>query len=136
MAARDRRRRVGAVPPARFGAGAFPARGESLRAARKLESLIKLWDVEPANELLSEPTKNEAYLAARPGVAYALYFTNGGSVGLDLGKAAGPFDVRWIDIGTGDWARRETIQGGSVVTLKAPAKGHWVAAIVRPTPTR
>ena len=33
----------------------------------------------PANELLSDRAENEAYLAARPGQAYALYFTDGGS---------------------------------------------------------
>jgi hypothetical protein len=128
---------IGGAASARFhrpdsGLGLSQPAVNSLRAARKLESLIKLWDVEPASELLSERGKNAAYLAARPGVAYALYFTSGGSVGVDLRQAAGAFDIRWIDIGTGDWARRETIQGGSVVTIKAPATGHWVAAIVRP----
>ena len=94
------------------GLGLSEPAANSLRAARKLESLIKLWDVEPANELLSERATNEAYLAARPGVAYALYFTNGGSVGLDLRKAAGavrrPLDrYRHRRMG-----QRERIQGG------------------------
>lgn len=61
---------------------------------------------------------------AELGRAYALYFTDGGSVGLDLDGAPGRFDVRWIDIGTGDWGKRDTIQGGSVVTVSAPARGH------------
>ena len=103
----------------------------AVHAARKLESAIKLWDVKPANELLSERAANEAYLAAKPGRAYALYFTNGGSVGLDLKAAAGAFDVRWIEIETGEWGKRETIAGGSVVKVNAPGKGHWAAAIVK-----
>ena len=127
---------IGGAAAARFhrpdsGLGLSRPGANSIRAARKLESLVKPWDVEPANELLSQRATNEAFVAARSGVAYALYFTNGGSVGLDLTKAAGPFDVRWIDVGTGDWARRETIRGGSVVTIHAPATGHWVAAIVK-----
>jgi hypothetical protein len=96
-----------------------------------LESLIKLWDVSPAQELLDDRSENEAYVAARPGAAYALYFTDGGSVGLDLGRAQGRFEIRWIDIGTGRWGKRETVSAGAVAVIRAPAQGHWVAAIVK-----
>lgn len=64
-------------------------------------------------------------------MAYALYFTDGGSVGLDLTRAPGRFEARWIDVASGDWGQRETIDGGSIVTLNAPAKGHWAVAIVK-----
>jgi hypothetical protein len=39
--------------------------------------------------------------------------------------------VRWIDIGTGEWAKRETIEGGGLAAVTAPGKSHWVAAIVK-----
>jgi hypothetical protein len=43
--------------------------------------------------------------------------------------------VKWINIATGQWAKgekiEEEIEGGSTVNIKAPAKGNWVAAIVR-----
>ena len=64
-------------------------------------------------------------------VADALYFTDGGAVGLDLKKHAGAFDLQWINIATGTWAGREVLQGGRVVRIKAPAKGHWAAAVLR-----
>jgi hypothetical protein len=127
---------IGGAASARFhrptsGLGLSEPAVAAIKAGRKLESLIKLWDVEPANQLLSDRAENEAYLAARPGVAYALYFTNGGSVGLDFKDASGRFDVRWIDIATGAWGKRETLNGGSVATVTAPAQGHWAAAIVK-----
>ena len=127
---------IGGAASARFhrpdsGLGLSPPAANSIRAARKLDSLVKPWDLQPANALLSDRAENEAYLAARPGRAYALYFTDGGSVGLDLRKAQGPFEVRWINIGTGEWDQRATLQGGAVGTIAAPAKGHWVAAIVK-----
>ncbi len=127
---------IGGAAAARFhrpdsGLGLSAPAIASIKAARKLESLIKLWDVEPANQLLSDRENNEAYLAAKAGQAYALYFTDGGAVGLDLKAATGSFDVRWIDISTGEWGKREPIQGGSTVTITAPAKGHWVAAITK-----
>jgi hypothetical protein len=59
----------------------------------RADGQIKFWDITPQMDLLSERERNEAYLAARPGEYYALYFTNGGSVDLDLSGAKGSFDV-------------------------------------------
>lgn len=113
----------------------------SIRAARLLEERIELWDVTPQMQLLSDREPNEAYLAAKPGKQYALYFTDGGAVGLDLTEAPGTYDITWISISMGivvETARRlgyrptdKTIEGGGVVTLTAPYKGGWVAAIVK-----
>ena len=90
---------------------------------------------------LSNREGNEAYLAAKPGERYALYFTDGGSVGLDLSAATGSFDVTWISVSMGIPTRtsaaggyrlmKKTIEGGSVVTISAPYKGGWIAAIVK-----
>jgi hypothetical protein len=91
--------------------------------------MMKLWDIEPANELLADREDNEAYLACNPGKAYALYFTDGGEVGLDLRKDRGRYSLRWIDIRTGQWRGERSINGERIVTIKAPGKGHWVAVI-------
>ncbi len=128
---------IGGAASARFhrpdsGLGLSKPAANAVRAARKLETLIKAWDVEAANNLLSQREDNEAYLAAQPGKAYALYFTNGGEVGLDLTQAPGKYDLRWIDIARGEWGDKQTIEGGRIVKIKAPGKGHWVAAIVAP----
>lgn len=127
---------IGGAASARFhrpdsGLGLSASAVASLHAARKLESLVKLWDLQPANHLLSDRAPNEAYLAARPGFAYAIYFTDGGAVGLDLKDTADRFDLRWINIATGEWGNRESLDGGSVVTVNAPAKGHWVAVFLK-----
>lgn len=113
----------------------------SIKAARILEDRIKLWDVTPHMELLSGRESNEAYLAAKPGKSYALYFTNGGSVQLDLSDTEGPFNVTWISVSMGITTRtsaagryhpmENTVQGGQVITIAAPYKGGWVAAIVK-----
>ncbi|MBN2377844.1 MAG: hypothetical protein JXD22_15715 [Sedimentisphaerales bacterium] len=113
----------------------------SIMAARILEGLIKFWDITPQMGLLSSRESNEAYLAAKPGESYALYFTNGGSVGLDLSGAKGTFDVTWISVSMGVRVEtsaaggynlmKKTIEGGGVVTISAPYKGGWVAAIVK-----
>jgi len=113
----------------------------SIKAARILAGLVPMWEVTPRMDLLSGRSPNEAYLAAKPGIFYALYFTNGGSVGLDLSDAPGEFEITWISVSMGITVRTsarggyrlmdKTLRGGRVVTLSAPYKGGWVAALVR-----
>jgi hypothetical protein len=113
----------------------------SIRAARILEDQMKFWEITPQMELLSGREANEAYLATKPGERYALYFTNGGSVGLDLSEAPGTFSITWISVAMGRTVASSqrggyrlmdgTVQGGGVVTLTAPYKGGWVAALVK-----
>jgi hypothetical protein len=127
---------IGGAASARFhrpdsGLGLSEPAVHCLQAARKLESLIPLWTVAPAQSLLHDRDANEAYLAAQPGAAYAVYFPNGGQVGLDLTDAQGSFDARWINIETGDWGAKQSLRGGQVASLSPPGKGHWAAAVVR-----
>ncbi|MCA9192831.1 MAG: hypothetical protein KDB03_13740 [Planctomycetales bacterium] len=113
----------------------------SIKAGRLLEEQIKFWNVSPHMELLGDREPNEAYLAADPGNSYLLYFTNGGSVSLDLGGSPGHFKVTWISLSMGipvdttsEQNKRKatmSVEGETKVTLTAPYKGGWVAAIVR-----
>jgi len=127
---------IGGTASARFhrpdsGIGLTDKAKASLSAARKVESIIKFWDVEAANDLLTDRESNEAYLAAKPDHAYVLYFTNGGSVGLKLDDTIGSFKLRWINIGTGDWAGESNIEGGKTQIIQAPDSGNWVCVITR-----
>jgi hypothetical protein len=126
---------IGGAASVRFhrpdsGLGFSDKAAASIRAGRKLESLVKLWDVKPANDLLRDRSDNEAYAAADAGKAYALYFPDGGSVEIDLRGHDRAFDIRWIDIASGEFGPRGKLSGGNWVRLDAPAKGHWAAAIV------
>jgi hypothetical protein len=102
-----------------------------IRAGRKVEQNVRFWDVEPRMGLLSDRETDEAYLSALPGEKYVLYFTEGGSVGLDLTGHRGRFQLRWISIRTGDWADKTVVSGDKVVTINAPSKAPWVATVVR-----
>ncbi len=109
------------------------ARG-CIMAVRELEQRIKLWDVEPHMALLKDRRPNTAYLAAKPGEQYALYFTHGGSVGLDLSDDDGEFGLTWISVTEGrvyEPQKAPEIRGGGIVKIDAPFKGGWVAAIVK-----
>ncbi len=123
------------------GSGLTERTTGSIKAARLLETLMPFWELTPRMDLLSARQSNEAYLAARPGKQYALYFTHGGSVGLDLSAAPGRFEITWISVSEGVTTRttsarvyartEQSIEGGRVVTLSAPYKGGWIAALVR-----
>ena len=102
-----------------------------IRSARKAESLVKLWDVDPHMELLGNRAENEAYLAAKPGEKYILFLTDGGSVELDLTGFDGRFSGRWINVHTGEWGQDLALDGGGAATVSAPGEGPWVAALVK-----
>ena len=106
-----------------------------IRATRKVETKVRFWDVEPRLDLLTDRQPDEAYLAAHPGHAYILYFTQsgGGSVGLKLGgRRDTTFELGWVNVDTGEWGPRTTVSGGRTVTIDRPnASAHWVATIVR-----
>jgi hypothetical protein len=127
---------IGGAATARFhrpssGQGLSELSIASVRAARKLEAIMKPWDIEPANKLLTDREENEAYLACKRGKAYALYFTDGGEVGLDLRKVRGSYSLKWIDLKAGRWKGEDSIIGKKIVAIKAPEKGHWLAVITR-----
>jgi len=107
-----------------------PARA-IISAIRKLESQMKMWEIEPHLELLENRETDEAYLSADPGKKYALYFTDGGSVGLDLKDCKQSFKLKWLDLKTGNWGNEITVNGGGVVQISAPGKGGWLATIIR-----
>jgi hypothetical protein len=103
----------------------------SIKAARLWESQMRPWDLKPSNELLRDRSPNEAFAAAAAGRAYVVYFTDGGSVGLDLTAAPGTYQLRWMEIASASWNGRTTIDGGQLCELRAPAKGHWLATLVK-----
>jgi len=100
-----------------------------IRSARKAETLVEFWDLEPHMELLADRDANEAYLAAKPGEQYLLFFTDGGSVSIDFGDAERHLKGRWINVSTGEWGGGLECTGRGLVAVSAPSAGPWVAAL-------
>ncbi|MBI1321465.1 MAG: hypothetical protein GC168_21305 [Candidatus Hydrogenedens sp.] len=128
---------LGGAASARFhrpdsGLGLSDTAKASLRAARKLESAAKLWDLTPSLEPLGERDENEAFLTCRAGEAYVLYFPRGGAIRLNLTDAPGAFELKWISVETGEWGPTAELSGGENVSVAAPSEAGWVAAVVRP----
>lgn len=125
---------IGGAAAVRFhrpdsGLGFSPPAEASIRAARQLAGTVDFWELTPANQLLRDRSANEAFAAASPGIAYVVYFTDGGSVELDLRQSSRRHQLRWMDIGTGQWHGSDVLPGGRWTRLEPPGSGHWVAAI-------
>ena len=83
----------------------------------------------PHNDLLAERKPNEAYCLAKPGKQYAVYFTNGGEVILNIEALKKPAELRWLDIMKCQWTASQPVQGGSRITLRCPSQGYWAVLI-------
>lgn len=112
------------------GLGLSPRAQASIKAGRKLASVVPPWEVTPSNHLLVNRTPDSAYLASSPDARYALFVPRPGTVSLDLQGHAGTLSLRWIDIDTGEWGDRVAIRGGRTVTFTTPGDGMWAAVIV------
>lgn len=125
---------IGGAASARFhrpsaGLGLSQPAKAAIRAARKLESVVKLWQMTPNDEWLTDRSADEAYLSAAPNMAYVVYFPQGGSVKVNLDALRGPLLVRWINVNTGDWGPTSELDGGKQQSVDAPSNKNWCAII-------
>ena len=101
----------------------------NLRSMRMLTDKMDIFTCEPHNDLLSDKESNEAYCIANPGKEYAVYFSNGGEVTLNIGSLKKPASVRWLDIMKSQWTNIQQIENGSKLKLRCPSQGYWAALI-------
>ena len=105
-------------PPA--GLGLSEPSINCIRTIRSIEEKVKLWDINPMMHLLEGADDNQAYLAAKDGEKYLVYFPEGARVRLDLKKHRVPFQLQWISTDSGSWSNAVLINGGDMITLEPP----------------
>lgn len=115
-------------PPAGLGLGKKAQ--ANIKSARMLTDEMDIFKCEPHNDLLSQREQNEAYCTANPGSEYAVYFTNGGEVSLDISRMRTVVRVRWLDIMKSEWAGQTEAKPAGKLVLRCPSKGYW-AVLVR-----
>jgi hypothetical protein len=125
---------IGGVASARFhrpssGLGLSELSIASVKAARKIESVVNFWDLTPGNELLSEREENEAFLTSKPGDIYIIFFTDGGEVALDLSAVNSSFSLKWLNIRKGEYISEDNVQGGKIIRITAPGDFEWLAVL-------
>ena len=127
---------IGGTASARFhrptsGLGLSELSMNSVKAARKIEKLCPFWELTPNNALLLEREENEAYLAAKPGEVYVVFFPDSGKVTLDLSNHTSGFTLKWMDVRKGEWFSEENISGAKWKTLTTPDENEWVAVVYK-----
>ncbi len=103
----------------------------SIQSVRKVETMVKMWEMKPQLELLSDREDDEAYLTAKRGEKYVILFPEGGNVTLDLSDSPGHFSGRWISIESGKWGKHFSLKGGNLTGVETPGSGGWFAVITR-----
>jgi len=111
------------------GLGLTKPAQNGIKALRKFESIVNMWEVVPRNDLLSDYEELNVFLTAVPGRKYAMFFMQGGSANLDLLGHKHFYRLRWINVKTGRWGKRNMIFGGGVVHISAPDDGCWLLTI-------
>lgn len=99
-----------------------------ISSMRELTDKMIFFEGRPANDLLSEREKGEAYCRAMENIEYAIYFPDGGEVSLDLSNFKGDPVLTWLNVLDTDWQVEENLEKATI-SLKSPGKGHWVALI-------
>ena len=98
-----------------------------LRSLRDLTDQIDIFTCAPHNDLLTERSANEAFCTANPGVAYAVFFPDGGNVVLNTARAEGnKISVCWLNIRQSTWQDEEIIDAKKRLRLVTPTEeGYW-----------
>jgi hypothetical protein len=136
----------GGLASARFhrpdsGQGLNEKAQANIRSMRLITDKMNVFTCAPHNELLSDREPNEAYCLANPGTEYAVYFTDGGEVTLDIGAMnkpctstvqGKPAAVQWLDIMKCKWSGPRRIEGKSKLNLRCPSRGYWAVLVGTP----
>ena len=103
----------------------------NIRSLRMLTDEINPWDCEPAGGLLFDCRENQAYCLANAGVAYAVFFTDGGQVGLDVSAVGGAeLILGWLDISQSNWSDSQIVAAPEGrAELSTPGAGLWAALV-------
>jgi hypothetical protein len=114
-----------------YGAGLSEQAQTQIRSARMFEKDFDIFRAQPDvnSKLLLNRQENEAYLSYIPGKQYAIFFPDGGEVGLDLKDSRGRFILKWLDISNSQWSDAQRISGGDIVEVKTPGEGQWIGVV-------
>ena len=117
-------------PPS--GSGLDQVAQQAIHAARVLTDAFDVFACRPRPDLLAEAEPDEIYCLAEPAVAYAVYFSKGGSASVrTTGRTA--WRVRWLDPRTGQFGVSETTQADAgLVKLAAPDDRPWTVLVYQP----
>jgi len=129
---------IGGLAATRFhrppsGLGLSETAQAHIRSMRMLLAEFDILSCEPRNDLLHWRSMTEAYCTAEPGVAYAVFFPDGGNLHVDIEGLPGgrKIYVHWLDIPASAWQPiQEVPPGSNRAHLVTPREsGYWAALV-------
>jgi len=104
-----------------------------IKTIRMIEEKVKFWDIRPRMDLLEDATDNKAYLAAKEGEAYVIFFTGGGEISLNLTHTKNSFLLWQTEINNPGWSDPVEITGGGIrkISSKYPEQSPSFAVLLR-----
>jgi len=96
-----------------------------IKSMRILTDSMDFFKHKPANHLLLNREKNEAYCLAIEGKEYAIYFTSEGEIKLNVHP--GKYEVNWLNIRTSQWSKTQIVEQPGA--LKTPSDDQWVVFV-------
>jgi hypothetical protein len=103
----------------------------TIKTIRSIEEHVKMWEITPRMDLLAGAEGNQAYIAAKEGEKYVIYFTGGEKAMLDLRQHPGDFSLRWIATEDAKWGPVETIKGGGFAELSPAGALSCFAVVIK-----
>ena len=124
----------GGLASARFhrpdsGLGLGEKARANIRSLRMVTDRMNVFTCRPRNDLLSRRQENEAYCLANAGTEYAVYFTDGGQVRLDVHAMGKAVTVQWLDVMKCQWRTPQVVTDPKTLTLECPGKGYWAVLV-------
>lgn len=78
---------------------------------------------------LSGREDDEAYLSHIGNEKYAVFFTDGVEVNLELPESNHAWQIQWLDISKSTWTQNQSINSQGTAELVAPGMGMWIAIV-------
>jgi hypothetical protein len=90
-----------------------------------------MWDIKPRTDLIRTDSANVAYLSAREGEAYVIYFTGNGKISVDLGSNMGFYELVWIPVESAEWGRPGILEGTGWTEVQTEMTGNCFAVLTK-----
>lgn len=113
-----------------YGNGLNEKSKASIKAVRKVETILSLWEINTRMDLLANREEDEAYLASNENGSYLVYFTQGGNVTiLADNQETKNYKLNWVSVEDGEWGKEETLENNGNIELTAPDESGWFAVV-------
>lgn len=101
-----------------------------IKSFRIAETELNFWDMKPKMDLLRNRESDEAYVSTTGRGKFLIYFTEKGSVQLDLSDYDQSFEITWIQLEKGDIHSTLIFKGHDWEDIDTPGEGGWLAMIL------